>query len=149
MSNFLTDGRLALIAALQGDAAIDARVRTYLDFGPGLTRRHAVEPSLCPVLSVAPAEAREYVVANVEREVPQMLRVEVATAEQDVEPCEELVALVLSRVQACNEDCLNLAADGLIGLRAESVSWASEPHDSAARLIWTAAITVRLLWRRI
>jgi hypothetical protein len=149
MSNFLTDGRLALIAALQGDAAIDGRVRTFFDFGPGLARRHGIDPAVCPVLSVAPAEARQYAVANVEREVPQLLRIEVGTAGQDVQPCEELVALVLSRVQACNEDCLNLAADGLTGLRAESVSWASEPHDSAARLIWTAAITVRLLWRRI
>jgi hypothetical protein len=98
---------------------------------------------------VAPSEAAELPVGNVESDVPQVLRVEVATAGQDVQPCEELVALVMARVQACNQDCLSLAADGLTGLRAESVSWASEPHDSAARLIWTAAITVRLVWRRI
>jgi hypothetical protein len=149
MSNFLTDGRLALIAALQGDAAIDSRVKTYVDYGPGLSRRRSIEPAACPVLSVAPSEAQDYPVANVEHEVPQLLRIEVATAGQDVQLCEEIVALVLSRVHECNTDCLNLAADGLTGLRVESVAWASEPHDSAARLIWTAAITVRLLWRRI
>ena len=56
MSNFLTDGRLALLAALRADAAISALVRTWFEFGPGLIRRHDVEPALCPVLGVAPAE---------------------------------------------------------------------------------------------
>jgi hypothetical protein len=108
-----------------------------------------MDPAVCPLLGVAPAEAGDYPVANVERQVPQTLRIEAATAGQDVQPCEELVALVLSRLKACNQDCLGLAAAGLAGLQVGSVTWSSEPHGSAARLIWTAAITVRLLWRRI
>ena len=36
MSNFLTDGRLALLDALRADAAIAALVRTWFDF----QRRH-------------------------------------------------------------------------------------------------------------
>jgi hypothetical protein len=147
MSNFLTDGRLGLMAALQGDAAIDARVRSYFDFGPGLRRRPALEPALCPALSLAPAEAAEERVANVEREVPQLLRVEVATAGQDVQPCEELAALVIARVNACNSDCLGLAADGLTGLRVRAVRWDALPRPEAARILWTAAIEVELLWR--
>ncbi len=149
MSNFLTDGRLGLIAALQGDSEIDGRVKTWFDFGPGLKRRHDVEPAFCPALSVAPAEGAEVHVANVEREMPQVLRVEVATAGQDVQPCEELVALVLDRVRACNEDCLGLASDGLTGLRVQRVVWSAVPREEAARLIWTATIDVELLWRRI
>jgi len=147
MSNFLTDGRLGLMAALQGDAGIDAKVKTYFDFGPGLRRRPALEPALCPALSLAPAETSQERVANLEREVPHLLRIEVATAGQDVQPCEELAALVVDRVNACNEDCLGLAADGLTGLRVRSVHWAALPDEQAARIIWTASVEVELLWR--
>jgi len=148
MSNFLTDGRLALIAALQADEQIDARVRTFFDYGPGLGRRHELEPALCPVLAVAPAEGAVREVANIEREVPQVLRVEVATAGQDVGPCEELAALVLGCVAAANGENLGLAGDGLAAVRVRSVRWAAQPQSNAARLIWSAAIDVELLWRR-
>jgi len=149
MSNFLTDGRLGLVAALQGDPQIDARVKTFFDFGPGLRRRPTLEPALCPALSVAPAEGEERDVANVERELPQVLRLEVATDGQDVGPCEELTALVMERVHACNQDCLGLAPDGLTGLRVRSLRWSVVPHEGAARCIWTAELDVELLWRRL
>ena len=149
MSNFLTDGRLALLGALRADEAISPLVRTWFDFGPGLLRRHDVEPALCPVLGVAPAESAPAEVANVEREVPQVLRVEVATAGQDAAPCEELVALVLACVDGANDDNLGLAAQGLTGLRVRSIRWATLPRADAARPIWTAAVDVELLWRRI
>jgi hypothetical protein len=148
MSNFLTDGRLALLDALRADAAIAALVRTWFDFGPGLLRRHELEPALCPVLSVAPAESVPREVANIQREVPQVLRVEAATAGQDAAPCEELVALVLARVAACNAADLGLAAQGLTALRVRSIRWAAAPRQDAARVIWTAAVEVELLWRR-
>ena len=61
---------------------------------------------------------------------------------------EELVALVLNRVRACNESCLGLAADGMTGLRVRRIVWAAVPREEGARLIWTAAIDVELLWRR-
>jgi hypothetical protein len=149
MSNFFTDGRLALIAALQGDPDIDSRVKTYFDFGPGLRRRHGLRPALCPALSVAPAEAAEHQIANVEREIPQVLRIEIATDGQDVQPCEELVALVLARVSACNETCLGLASDGLARLAVRAITWSAIPGTDEARLIWTAIIEVELLWRRL
>ena len=147
MSNFLTDGRLGLIAALQADSEIDGRVKTYFDFGPGLRRRHALEPALCPALSVAPAEGAESRPANLEREVRQVLRIEVATDGQDAQPCEELVALVLARVDACNAAVLGLQADGLAGLYARSVHWGVAPEEGSARVMWTAAVDVELHWR--
>lgn len=147
MSNFFTDGRLGLIAALQGDPQIDSRVKTYFDFGPGLKRRYDLEPALCPALSVAPAEGAETHIANVEREIPQLLRIEVATDGQNVEPCEELVALVIARVHACNETCLGLASEGMTGLRVRRIVWSALPREEGARLLWTAAIEVELLWR--
>ena len=149
MSNFLTDGRLGLIAALQGDAQIDSRVKTYIEFGPGLRRRYAVEPSLCPALSVAPADGTERPIANVEREIPQALRIQVVTAGQDVQPCEELAALVIECVHACNQDRLGLAADGLTALRVRSIQWSALPDEHGPRILWSAAIEVELLWRRI
>lgn len=148
MSNFFTDGRLALIAALQGDAQIDARVKTCFDYGPGLARRHALEPALCPVLSVAPAQGVHRSVANVQREIPQVLHVEVATAGQDVAPCEELAALVAACVDTCNDDCLGLSADGLTALRVRNIWWDARPRQDAVRIIWVAVLEVELLWRR-
>jgi len=139
MSNFLTDGRLALLSALRADESISPLVRTWFDFGPGLLRRHDVEPALCPILGVAPAESAPTEVANVE----------VATAGQDAAPCEELVALVLACVDDANADNLGLAAQGLAGLRVRSIRWAALPRADAARLIWTAAVEVELLWRRM
>jgi hypothetical protein len=149
MGNFFTDGRLALIAALQADAEIDGRIRTYFDFGPGLRRRNALQPAFCPALSVAPAEGAERRVANVEREIPQVFRVELATAGQDVAPCEELTALVLARVAACNQTRLGLAPEGLTGLRVRTIAWQTVPGPEEARLLWTATIEVELLWRRL
>jgi len=149
MSNLFTDGRLALLAALQDDPAIAGSVKTWFDFGPGLRRRVNLEPAACPALSLAPDEAAELWMANVERELPQRLRVEVATAGQDVAPCEELAALVLARVHAANQDCLGLASDGLTGLRVRAITWAALPKQEAAQSIWTAAVHVELLWRII
>jgi hypothetical protein len=98
---------------------------------------------------VAPGGAAERRVANVAREIPQALTVEVATCGQDVGPCEELAALVVARVNACNADCLGLAADGLTALRVAGVAWRVEPDRQAPRPIWVAAVEVELLWRRI
>ncbi|MFW6189039.1 MAG: hypothetical protein ACOC7T_01280 [Planctomycetota bacterium] len=148
MSNFFTDGRLGLVAELQGDPEIDGRVKTWFDYGPGLARRHGLEPALCPVLAVAPAEGRPRPVANVERQVAQVLGVQVATDGADVAPCEELAALVVARVQAADATKLGLAAEGLTALRVPSVTWASHPRQDAARLIWAAEVEVELLWRR-
>ena len=149
MSNFLTDGRLGLIAALQADSQIDSRVKTYFDFGPGLRRRRALKPAFCPALSVAPAEGAETHVANVEREMPQVLRVEVATDGQDAQPCEELVALILDRIDTSNDTCLGLAADGLTGLFVRAVRWSIVPGEGEGRILWTAGIEVELRWRRL
>jgi hypothetical protein len=148
MSNFLTDGRLALLAALQADPEIDARVKTWFDFGPGLSRRHALEPAVCPVVSLAPAEGSQAAIANVESEFPQILRLEAATHGQDAAPCEELVALVLEAVSAARESCLGLSPDGLAGVSVRAVTWATHPTEDAARLIWKATLDVELLWRR-
>jgi hypothetical protein len=124
-------------------------VKTWFDFGSGLTRRRSLEPAACPSLSVAPAQSTEGYVANVERESTQVLQVEVATDSQDVQPCEELAGRVLACVEACNETCLGLAPEGLTGLRVRAIRWAPVPREDGARLVWTAAIEVELLWRRV
>lgn len=148
MSNFLTDGREALLAALKADAGIAARVKTFYEFGSGLLERAASEPSDCPALSVTPSEMRRVPVANVEREIPQSLRVRVTTAGQDVEPCEELAALVMACVEGADETALGLAAEGLTGLRVRSVGWDARPRRGAAQVLWTASVEIMLLWRR-
>ncbi len=147
MSNFLTDGRLALLAALESDLAISAAVRTFFRFGPGLGVRFNLEPSACPALCVTPEGAAQSLVANVEKEVAQMLCVQVAVDGQDLEPCEELTALVLARLSACDETCLGLASQGLTAVRAGAVRWSALPGRTAARVIWTASVETELRWR--
>jgi len=148
MSNFLTQGRTALLAALKADPEIAARVKTYFEFGPGLRRRPSFEPALCPVLSLSPSEARSEPVANIEREVRQRLLIELATDGQDAAQCEELLALVTDRVNACNETALGLSSEGLASLRVAQASLSPRPGSDAARPLWKASVEVELLWRR-
>ncbi|MCD6416738.1 MAG: hypothetical protein J7M08_08605 [Planctomycetes bacterium] len=148
MSNFLTQGRTALLGALKDDEEINSRVRTYLAFGPGLKRRAELTAALCPALTLTPGRTDQAQVANVERELAQRLAVEVAVAGQDVAPCEELAALVLDRVLASSETCLGLSGEGLTALRARSVQLEAQPAEDAAHLIWKARVAVELLWRR-
>ncbi len=148
MSNFLTDGREALLAALKADAQIDDRVKTYYEFGAGLQQRAAPEPASCPALSLSPSDVRRLPVANVEREIPQSLRIRITTAGQDVEPCEELAALVMACVEKANETAFGLTSEGLTGLRVRSVTWGARPREGAASVLWTATLEVELLWRR-
>lgn len=148
MANFLTDGREALLDALKADAVIAARIKTWFEFGAGLRRRFRLEPADCPLLALSPERGAALRSSNALTDVSQRLRIEVATDGQDAEPCEELVALILDRIQACDSTCLGLAAEGLTGLQLERVTWEPLPDASGARLLWRARIGVRLLWKR-
>jgi len=161
MGNFLTDGRRALLEALKDDPQIASRVRSWFEFGPGLERRYGLEPAACPLLALSPAlgesartaNALSDVVesartANALSDVVQRLRLEVATAGQDAGPCEELVALVLQRLQACDESRLGLAAEGLVGVSVGTLRWRARPRRAGSRLLWTATLDVALEWKR-
>jgi len=148
MANFLTDARTALLAELKGDAQVAALVRTWFEFGPGLRRRFNLEPAACPLVALSPVDGEALRTANALTHVAQRLRVSVATAGQDAEPCEQIVALVLDRIAACDEDCLGLAADGLAGVDVEGIHWRCEPDEAGARTLWTADVDVALRWHR-
>lgn len=148
MSNFLTDGRTALLEALKGDAQIAARVKTWFEFAGGLQRRFDRKPAACPLLALSPAAGEAMRTANALTDVTQRLRLEVATDGQNAEPMEELVSLILDRVKACNESCLGLAADGLAGVDVEGIALRPEPRPSGSRVMWTAEVGVALLWKR-
>ncbi|NLW49852.1 MAG: hypothetical protein GXY85_03290 [Candidatus Brocadiaceae bacterium] len=149
MGSVLTQGRPALLAALRADPEIRARVRTCVEFGPGLRRRFAVVPALCPALSVAQAGTAERRIANVECEIAQTLHVGILTAGQDAAPCEELAALVVDCVHACSADRLGLAAEGLTAVRVRAVRCKPLPDEHGPRMLWSADVEVELLWRRI
>jgi len=148
MGNFLTDGRRALLEALKDDPQIASRVRSWFEFGPGLERRYGLEPAACPLLALSPALGESARTANALSDVVQRLRLEVATAGQDAGPCEELVALVLQRLQACDESRLGLAAEGLVGVSVGALRWRALPQRSGPRLLWTATLDVALEWKR-
>ncbi len=148
MANFLTQGRDALVDALVGDAQIAARIKTWFRFGAGLKRRFRLEPAACPLLALSPAQGKALRTSNALTDLTQRLNLEVATDGQDAEPCEELVALILERLQACDSTCLGLADDGLTGLAVEGVTWQPVPSVAGARIIWSARIGVALLWKR-
>jgi len=148
MPNFLTDGRLALLDALKNDPDISSAVKNWFEYGSGLKRRCELEAALCPFLALAPEEGKVEQVANVQRQIPQVLRIDLATEGQNASPIEALAALVIERVRQCNEDCLGLAGNGLAAVQLRGVKWEAVPAKSGPRLIWTAGIRVRLLWRR-
>jgi hypothetical protein len=148
MSNYLTDGRTALLDALKADAQISARVKTWFEFGAGLRRRFNIEPGACPLLALSPAEGDALRTANALTDVAQRLRIQVATDGQDAEPIEELVALTMECIKACDESCLDLADDGLTGVGVDGIAWRPEPDASGARVVWVARIGVLLLWKR-
>ena len=148
MSNFLTDGRRALLAAFQADATLSAKVRTWFDWGPGIRRRYNLEPARCPAFSLAPAELDEDQIANVSAGFPQDLAVGIATDGADAEPCEELVAAAFDVIRAGSRTCLGLAADGITGLEVRSAQWAVIQEDKDPRPRWEAEIIVRVNWMR-
>ena len=148
MANFLTDGRTALLAELKADTQIAAKVKTWFEFGPGLTRRYNLEPGACPLLALSPADGDAARTANAYTDVVQRLRIEVAADGQDAEPCEELVSLVLARLQACDAEALNMSADGVVGVDVEGIQWRSVPETSGARIVWAASVDVAILWKR-
>lgn len=146
---WLSNGRQALLSRLQSDGYLSPRVRTWFDWGSTLKQRYNLEPSTCPLVSVVPAdldtERRQD--TNVLDMFPQMVEVGVATSGQDARPCEKMVARCVSVVQAADHDCLGLAQDGLNSVRLASGAWSAEPREEGAKIVWLAALTVRLAWR--
>lgn len=147
-SNFLTDGRQALVAALQADATLDAGVDKWWIWGGGLIQRYDVVPANCPLCTVVPAGLDEDQIANVVRGVGQDVEIGFATADAGhaAEPCEELVAAALEVLNAARDTHLGLYADGLNLIEVLGVRWRAVQSEEAARLIWEAVITVRLHW---
>ncbi len=149
MSNFLTQGRQALLSELQGNATLDAEVTTWFDWGGGIKTRYNEEPATCPFVSVVPADldTDESEDTNVLDAYPQMVEVGVATAGQNAESCENLVVTCLDVIRAANRDCMGLADDGLNSVRLVDAAFAAKPKEDGAKIVWLAALTVRLAWR--
>lgn len=148
MANFLTSGRTALLDALKADAELAARVKTWHEFGAGLKHRYRPEPADCPLLALSPTEGDVTQSANVIRDIPQLLTIDLATDGQNIEPMEELLAAVIERVHACNQNALGLADEGMTAVTIERILWKAEPDRTGARLLWVVSVLVRLLWKR-
>ena len=150
MACFLTTARLALLAALQADATLNAAIRTWFDWGPGLRKRYEIAPRNCPLLSVLPAELDADQFANVMARLPQDLEIGIAVDGPDVAPLEELVAAALDVIQAESRTCLSvaLAEDGLTGIEILRVEWEAVPDKDTGRVVWLAIITARINWMR-
>lgn len=144
MANFLTDSRTALLARLRADATLAAAIRTWYDWGPGIIKRYSIEPAMCPVVSVVPAELTDEELSNITDRFPQDVEVGVATDGQDAEPCEAIVERVIAVVQAAGS--MGLHGDGLAGVRPISVRWLAVESQNAPRVRWEALVTVRLSW---
>ena len=150
MANFLTDGRTALLRALQDDPTLSARVRTWFTWGPGLRHRYAIEPANCPLLSLVPAELDQEQLSNAAERFPQDVQIGIATDGQDAEPCEELVAAALGVVDRANQysDLLGLSSEGLAQVVPVSITWRAVPDEQGARIQWHALLMARMIWLR-
>ena len=146
MSEFLTDGRTALLARLQADATMDSTVRTWFSWGPGILQRFDILPVNCPLVSVVPANLPAEELSNIVDKFPQDVEIGIATDGQDAEPCETLIVRALSVVYAANRDCLELSAQGLASVRPVNCRWQAEPNTEDGRVMWYGVLNVRLTW---
>jgi len=147
VSNILTDGRTALLAALKADMSIAALVKTWWEFNRPLIQRFEVEPAACTAYALHPGPIVEpderY---NAAYDLRQQVIVLITSDGQVPDPCEELVMLTIKRVRACRDGgMLGLSADGLANLRAGANVEPWE-HPTSARLMWQAAMTITLDW---
>jgi len=145
---WLTVGRKTLLAALQADATLDAGIREWFTWGPGIRKRFKLEPSVCPLLSLVPAELREDDLSNITDQFPQDVEIGIATDGQDAGPCEALVAAAVGVVNEENRSALGLSGEGLASVRVISVRWAAQVDEKDPRVRWLAEIVVRLMWFR-
>jgi hypothetical protein len=148
MSAFFTDGRTALLAALQADATLSANVRSWFGWGPGLRRRYDIRPADCPLCSVVPAEMDVEQVANVVRSVPQDVEIGIATDGPDAAPCEELVCAALDVLAQADAGKLGLSSEGLSSVEVVRITWRAVERKDSPRVRWEAAITARINWLR-
>jgi hypothetical protein len=148
VSNFLTQGRQALLAALKADATLSDAVRTWYEWGSGLQERMRLDPAMCPAASLQPAELEEEELLNVSSEFPQDLSLAIVTDGQDAEPCEELVVAALGVIHATEVDALGLASEGCSRARLIRVRWEALATEDAARVRWQAELIVRIGWVR-
>jgi len=147
MSCFLTQSRAALVDAIQHDGYLRETVRRWWTFDPGLQKRISFEPTECPFCIVAPTSGAVEWPANAYRDIVQAIEVTLGTDGQDVAPLEELAARVIDVIRAEKTDLLGLAGDGLANIDITSIAWTPRPDEQGARILWTAVIAVRLLWK--
>ena len=147
--NFLTSGRTALLQALQSHEILSARIKTWIEMGPGLQARLIVDPGHCPLCCVAPVENKLQALANILRDIPQDIQVDFSTDGQDAAPMEELLAALYDVVLAQEKTALGLSAVGLCRVSVTGTLWEAQPDKDGARMIWQTTTRVELWWKRI
>ncbi|HUS81922.1 MAG TPA: hypothetical protein VM013_01525 [Dehalococcoidia bacterium] len=147
MANFLTDGRTAVIAALQGDATIGPLVKTWRDWGPGLRERFLVDAAHCPLVAIYPSDATLDYRYDIGKDLPQDLIMRVVAAEHPAD-AEEIIAPAITRVELSTVNMLGLVGEGLKDIVIQSWRWAAYRDEKAALVLWDVAVILRLLWVR-
>lgn len=147
MANFLTDGRMALIAALKEDTAIAALVKSWQDWGPGLRKRFSVEPAYCPLLAIYPASGDLDYRYDIGKDLPQDIIHRLVVTENPVD-AEEIIVPIIRRVELSAQNSLGLASEGLANISVQSWRWDAWRDAKSALVIWDVTMIVRLLWIR-
>jgi len=151
--NFLTQARKAIWAELKGDPAISGALRggSTFEFDTGVLKRLEVMPVNCPYLAIVPSDADlRPPGTNTHKVWLWRLAIEMATAGQDVEPCEELLVLTLDRLIEPREAYFGLASTGFTGLAIGQAKWVLWQADnkSTANPIWVCNVPVGLKFQR-
>ena len=148
MANFLTDGRVAVLAALKADADIAPKVKTWFEFNRPLLQRFEIEPAQCTAYALHPGRVVEpddrY---NAAYDMRQEIIALITTDGQQPDANEELIALTFARVRASRNAMFGLSSEGLKNIRA-SASLELWEVPKAARLMWQATVTITLDWIR-
>ena len=145
----MTTGRQAFVAALKADGTLSSTVNTWYEWAGGLKKRFAIEAVDCPFCAVSPAEGDVARNANVIRDVPQVLLVELGDDGEDVATVEEMLAAVIEVVNTASQTRLGLAdSEGLANVQIAGMRWMTFPDRRAGRTIWQVSVMVRLVYKR-
>lgn len=151
MSNPLTTLRSALWQTIDDDAELTALLLggTKVRWAYGLQQRLAVEPAMCPILSVGPAEAHvpgiDAAGHDSRSEWRYSLRIQTYTEGQDADESEELIHRVIA--VAAEHFPFGLGSQGLHAIEFDPVAFTIYPDERGRKPIWSASVQATARYR--
>lgn len=154
--NFLTQTRQAIWKDLKAHAKLSALLQrgTTFEFDNGILKKLEVSPINLPYMAMVPFEG-DFAppLVNTHKQWTHRLAIEMATAGQDIEPCEDLYVLCVERLIEPGTAYYGVASTGYAGLVFGQPKFALyDPERDKLQTnlpIWVVTVPVGLkFWRK-